>query len=266
VDRNKDEDVFLARRRLIDAESQFLSAQTDYEAAVDDFKIRIGLPADTPVSIAEEQPRLLPVSLDESSAVAVALHNRLDLITSVDRVADQERQVRVASNGLLPDVGIALNYNTISNLHSDFHGGAFPDDTWNATGALTVGLPLQRQAERNTYRNALIELDQSRRDLDLQRDEVERDIVNQMRELKQIEQQIDLQEQQIAQEHRAVAVMEIRYEAGDVENRDLLDARQSLLDAQNELIDLLARHFIARLRLLRNLGVLFIDENGMWQT
>jgi outer membrane protein TolC len=264
VDRNKDEDVFLARRRLIDAESELLSAQTDYEAAVDDFKIRLGLPADTPVTIADVQPVLLPVALDEASAVEVALHNRLDLLTGEDRVADRERQVRNARNGLLPDVGLALNYNTIAN-HESFGQGAVPDE-WNATAALTVGLPLQRQAERNIYRNALIELDQSRRDLDLQHDQVERDIVNQLRDLRQIEQQIDLQNQQIAQEQRAVAVMEIRYEAGDVENRDLLDARQSLLDAQNQLIDLLARHFIARLRLLRNLGVLFIDDKGMWVT
>ena len=266
VDRNRDEDVFLARRRLIDAESQLLSAQTDYEAAVDDFKIRIGLPAETPVEIADEQPPFLPVSLDEASAVEVALHNRLDLLTGEDRVADQERQVRNARNGLLPDVDVGLNYNTISNVKGDFEDSLVPDDNWNATAALTVGLPLQRQLERNVYRNTLIELDQSRRNLDLQRDQVERDIVNQLRELRQIEQQIDLQRQQITQEQRAVAVMEIRYEAGDVENRDLLDARQSLLDAQNALIDLLARHFIARLTLLRNLGVLFIDQDGMWVT
>src|SRR5262249_33919632 len=158
---------------------------------------------------------------------------RLDLLTTADQVADQERGVRNARNGLLPDVGLALNYNTVANNQS-FSNGAAPDE-WNASAALTVGLPLQRQAERNAYRNALIALDQGRRNLDLQQDQIERDIINQLRELKQVEEQVDLQKQQIAQEQRAVAVMEIRYEAGDVENRDLLDARQSLLDAQNQL-------------------------------
>jgi outer membrane protein TolC len=63
-----------------------------------------------------------------------------------------------------------------------------------------------------------------------------------------------------------VAVTLIRYEAGDVDNRDLIDARRSLVSAQNALVDLLAAHFIRRLQLLRNLGVLFIGADGMWRS
>ena len=59
-------------------------------------------------------------------------------------------------------------------------------------------------------------------------------------------------------------VSEIRYEAGELENRDLLEARQSLIDAQNALIGLKVNHFIGRLRLLRSLVILFIDERGGW--
>ena len=53
--------------------------------------------------------------------------------------------------------------------------------------------------------------------------------------------------------------------AGDLANRDLLDARQSLVDAQNLLIRQQADHFVRSLILLRGLGVLFIDENGEWR-
>jgi len=62
-----------------------------------------------------------------------------------------------------------------------------------------------------------------------------------------------------------VAVFQIRYEAGELENRDLFDARQQLVDARNALINLKADHFIRSLRLLRDLGLLFVDENGMWR-
>ena len=77
-------------------------------------------------------------------------------------------------------------------------------------------------------------------------------------------QQIDLQVEQITQEQRAVTVTEIRYESGEASNRDLLDARQALIDAQNRLIDFKADHFIQQLNLRRDLGILFIDEKGMW--
>ena len=62
-----------------------------------------------------------------------------------------------------------------------------------------------------------------------------------------------------------MAVTLIRYEAGDVENRDLLEARQALVDAENEVITLKVSHFVSRLRLFRNLGLLFIEESGMWR-
>ena len=39
-----------------------------------------------------------------------------------------------------------------------------------------------------------------------------------------------------------------------------------LLDAQNALIDEQVNYEIARLGLLRDLGILFIDETGMWKS
>src|SRR5262245_35818443 len=64
VDRNEDKDVFLARRRVVDIENQLLGEQADYLEAVDRFKVRLGLPADAPVVIDENEPPYLSVSLD----------------------------------------------------------------------------------------------------------------------------------------------------------------------------------------------------------
>jgi outer membrane protein TolC len=261
VDRNRDEDVFLARRRVINAETDLLSARTSYEASVDEFKLRLGLSTSDPVIIADAEPPFEPVRLDPDSAVAVALHNRLDLITADEQLEDSERSLRIARNGLLPDLTLGAGYGLGGD--DDQLLDAVPDSP-SSSFSLALQLPLNRQGERNAYRSALIALDRARRDYTLLLDNTERDILDQLRQLERVEQQIDLQTQQIEQEQRAVAVTEIRYEAGDVDNRDLLDARQSLVDAQNALIDLKVDHFIARLSLLRDLGLLFIDDKGMW--
>ncbi|MGQ0551798.1 MAG: TolC family protein [Planctomycetota bacterium] len=262
VDRNRDEDVFLARRRLINAESDVLAARADYRRAVDSFKIRLGLSTDTPVEIADDSPPYEPVRLDADSAVSVALANRLDLRTAAERLQDDERALRIAADGLRPDLGLSVDYGQAGAGNAI--GPAKPDD-WSASAGLTLSLPLNRQAERNAYRSTQIALDRSRRDYELLLDGVDRDIRDQLRQLRRIEQQIELQIEQIAQEQRAVAVTEIRYEAGDAESRDLLDARQSLVDAQNALIDLKASHYTSRLRLLRDLGLLFVSAEGMWR-
>ena len=263
VDRYRDDDVFLARRREIEAEDALLVSRTDYELAVDDFKILIGLPTSAVVEIRDDEPLFEAVRIDPQSAVAAANHNRLDLHTERDQLEDAERQVRLARNGLLPDLDLSVNYGLDGGAGDIL--GASPD-RWNSSVGLTLDLPVDRKGERNAYRSSLIYLEQARRNHQRRLDEVERDILNQIRELGQLEKRIELQRDQIERERRAVAVTQIRYESGDAETRDLLDARQSLTVVQNALIELKVQHFIARLRLLRNMGILFVGENGMWRS
>ena len=263
VDRNQDDDVFLARRREIEAEDALLVARTDYRRALDDFKILLGQPTATEIRIATTEPVFAPVRVEPASAVEAAHHNRLDLHADRDRVTDAKRQVRIARDGLRPDLdmNVEATFADTDALIADVS-----PDRWSTSVGFTLGVPVDRKGERNAYRSALIRVDQARRDLQQRFDEVERDVRNQLRELAQVEKRIQLQKDQIERERRAVAVTQIRYESGDADNRDLLDARQGLTNAQNALIDLKVRHFIARLSLRRDLGILLIDDKGMWRS
>ena len=261
VDRNEDDDVFLARRREIEAEDALLVARTDYELAVDVFKILLGLPTAAEIRIMDEEPEFRSIAIDPETAVRIAHYNRLDLHTQRERVEDVERGLRLARNGLLPDLDLSVNYGLDGGTRA---GEDATPSHRSASIGVTLEVPLDRKAERNAYRSAQIGLDRARRDFEQRLDEVERDVLNQLRELGQIEKRIQLQVDQIEFEKRAVAVTRFRYEAGDVDNRALLEARQGLTNAQNALIDLKVDHFIARLQLRRDLGVLFIDTKGMW--
>lgn len=263
VDRNQDDDVFLAQRREIDAEDALLVARTDYQLALDNFKILLGLPTAAAIDIVADEPEFRPVRVDPDSTVQVAYHNRLDLHTARDRLEDTERRVRLAKNALLPDWDVTVDYRFDSDTDRAFRR-ATPEH-WTTTIGVDLEIPVDRKAERNAYRSAQIGLDRADRDYTRLLDEVRRDILDQVRELAQLEKRIRLQTDKMAQDKKAVAVTQIRYEAGDADNRDLLDARQGLIDAQNSLIALKVRHFTARLRLLRNTGVMFVNENGMWQ-
>jgi outer membrane protein TolC len=262
TDRARPDDVFLARRREIEAEDALLVSRTDYKLALDDFKILLGLPTASPIELVDDEPEFQAVRIDPQSAVQVAHHNRLDLQTIRDRVEDTERQVRLASNGLLPDLDLSVDWAFDNDVSKPYDP---TPERWSAAVGATLELPLDRKSERNAYRSALIALAQTRRDLERRLDEVERDILDQLRELQQLEKRITLQKDQVAFEKKAVEVTRIRRESGEAQTRDLLDARQGLINAQNALINLKVQHFVARLRLRRNLGVLFIDEEGMWR-
>jgi len=262
VDRNDEQQVFRARRREIETENDLIDARASYRRAVDAFRVRLGLPGSVEVAVTDQAPEFQPIDMDDDSAVAAALYNRLDLQTQADQVEDVERQLHIAENGLLPDLNLDASY----GLDGDGPtlDRASPHQ-WSSSIGLTMEVPLQRTRERNTLRSAQIALDRARRDLQEQRDQLDIDVRDQLRQLRSIEQQLVLQRDQIEEEKKAVAVMQIRYESGNADNRDLIEARQALIQAENALIRLEVDHFVRRLELHRALGVLFIDENGMWQ-
>lgn len=262
VDRIKEQDMFRARTREINAEDEMISARAAYQRAVDEFKIFLGMPTTAAIDIVEAEPPFDPVRIELDSAVRAAHHNRLDLLSQKEQLDDVRRSVRIASNSLLPDLGVSVGADFTGN--DGRLGGAAPD-VWSASAAVTMEIPLQRKPERNSYRSSLIALAQAERNYQQRLDQLELDIRDQMRQLDSVEKRILLQNEQIVQQDKSVAVFQIRYEAGELENRDLFDARQQLVDARNQLINLKTDHFIRALRLLRDLGLLFVDDNGMWR-
>lgn len=262
VGRNAEQEVFRARRREIEAKDQLITARSTYDRALDEFKILLGLPTTSLIDIAEAEPPYDPVRLDERSAVAAARHNRLDLITERQRVEDAERALRIAENGLLPGLDLVASHG-LNGADSSF-ASAGPSD-WTSSIGVVFTVPLRQKAQRNNYRSAMIALEQAKRALTLREDQLDLDIRDQLRRLRSTEERIELQKEQIVREQGAVTVTQIRYESGKLENRDLLEARQALVNAQNALIRLKTEHFVGRLRLLQNLGLFFIGPQGMWR-
>jgi len=262
VDRSTEVEVYRARRREIDAENRLLDARAAFERARDQFKIQLGIPTAETIKLVAAEPPFESVRLEADSAVRAAIHNRLDLITDRQSLEDAERGLAIAEDALLPDLNLVASYGR-AGAGDDLRSAS--PDRWSSSIGLEFSVPLQRLPQRNAYRSTLIGVEQARRDLQLREDQLELEIRNAMRNLKSIEERIALQEDQIVQERRAARVTRIRFEGGAGSNRDLLEAEQGLVNAENALIRLKVDHFVARLRLLRDMGVFFVDEGGMWR-
>jgi len=84
------------------------------------------------------------------------------------------------------------------------------------------------------------------------------------RELERREQTLVTQRMLIQIQESQERVAQIKFEDGEISNRDLVEAKQDLLEAKNRLIREKVSYEITRLRLLKDLGILFIDDSGMW--
>jgi outer membrane protein TolC len=126
-------------------------------------------------------------------------------------------------------------------------------------------VPIDRVRERSAYRQSLIGLAQARRSLEEFEDNLRVEIHSAFRELERRLESLAIQRQLIEDQTKNLRIAELLFERGDNENRDVIEANQSLLDAQNALIDEQVSYEIARLRLMRDLGILFVDETGMWK-
>ncbi len=255
------------RQALLNAESQWVNALSDYRSQLDAFKIRLGLPVDENVILEYKELKKLKIEdpeVSRSDAVKIAVATRPDLVTSQDRIIDAERGIKVAKNGLLPGLDVGVNYDAISDSgdispHINF-------DRRNLSATLDVDLPFDRKEDRNTYRTSMIVLDQAKRQNELNFDQVRLQIYDDWRALEQAKRNYEISELGVALAQRRLEEQVLLAELGQGEARDLVDAQRDLVNAQNQRTATLVTHTLARLRLWQDMGILYINKDGSWVT
>jgi outer membrane protein TolC len=264
VGRRDELNVLRARRSELTARNDLLEAEETLRLALDRFRIFLGLSEDQPVDVQPDPPPFTPVVFDVDSAVQVALANRLDLLNRREQLEDVERGLLIARDALRPDLNLRLgtSYGTSNAFESPFGGDLERAD---ASLAIDLAVPIDRLNQRNSYRSAQIGLERARRDLEEFEDNLRVDVQSSFRGLVRREQSLEIQRQLIEDQTKNLRIAELRFERGEIENRDVVEASQSLLSAQNSLINEQVNYEIDRLELLRALGILFIDEKGMWK-
>lgn len=264
-DRRTQNQLGRLRQAKLQSESRWIDAIRVYLQRLDEFKISLGIPVDEKIVLDDRELQKLKIDepgITRDQSVEIALVTRPDLATASDLVADAERRIKVAKNGLLPKLDVALDYNAVSD----------PDDTTPAinwerrrwAGSLDLDLPLDRKAERNIYRATLIEVERARRAEELARDRARLELYDSWRALEQERLSFDIAEQGVALAARRLEEQLLLGELGRGEARDLVDAQEDLVDAQNQRTATLIDHTLARLRLWRDMGILYIKPDGSW--
>jgi outer membrane protein TolC len=216
-------------------------------------------PADAPVELVPTSYEGAgPLEMDEAVAVKLALENRLDLRVAVGEVFDAQRQVVVKADALRAGLTLGGSAQLSGSDSSSSDGGKY-------AALLSLDLPIERTRERNDYRNSLIQLEQATRSVQELEDQIKMSIRNSLRSLLESRESLKIQAQSVVVAEKRVRSSTLFLEAGRTEIRDLLEAQDDLLLAQNSLTAAVVNYRIAELELQRDLDVLKINEQGLWQ-
>ncbi len=149
----------LASQRTLFAVDRLSEQEEQYRLALDLFKVKIGVDADTPVRIEPEMLDLPVPEVTPDQAVHAALDYRLDVQNLRDQLDDLKRQVDIARNGLLPDLRItgtliqpvgSTAYDNVIN--TDFEGT-------DARAGVVMTIPLDQTNEQIALRRAQVILE-----------------------------------------------------------------------------------------------------------
>ncbi len=242
------------------------NSQDRYQLAKDRFKVRLGLPVDVDLVIRPVTLVLPEPSISVSLAAQLALSLRLDFQTAVDRIGDFKRAVENAKNQTLPDLDVAASARFSNEDEPGIGGDLAPaydlEDTDYSLG-VTFGLPLDREIERLTLRQATINLARAERNLTQTRDILIVEARAAVREIERARFALQLQEAAIDINQERLRQLEI--DAAAVDAQIQLDAENELLQSRNDRDAALRDLRVAILNYLLVTGQMRVEPDGTFQ-
>jgi hypothetical protein len=249
-----------ARQQRLDAQNQLITSQQDYQNQLDDFKILLGMPVDDRLEIVGVALQVPVPDLRNIDFISIAEKHRLLLQTARDQVEDARRGISIASNGLLPDLDLTAS-GRIGN-RADTAAANIDSRTATYSAGATLDWPLDRLRERNNYRAALIDFERSQRNLVATRDTIAADVRTAARAVESALFTLDIQRRSIDLAQRRVEYSNELLIQGKAQARDVTEAQNALLNAQNSFDRAKADLQIQILRLLRDTGTLRVDPDA----
>ena len=217
-----------------------------------------------------ESIRFELVELTFEQALAIATVYRRDWMNARAALVDAWRLIYFNANDLLSNLDIVFS-GDLGNV------GDNPFRFRDSRGRLRVGLefdaPLTRLAERNVYRQSLIEYQQARRSYYQFRDRVYQGLRNTLRQLRLNEVNFELRRAAVHVAISQVDLTQLRLseppkpgqtlQLSNTTARDLVQSLSDLLNVQNDFLSVWVNYEVQRLNLDFDLGVMELAPDGL---
>lgn len=216
-----------------------------------------------------------PIELTSDQAVEIARSNRLDWMNNRASLVDTWRLIEFNANRLKSDLQVTIN----GDLRSSGDNLArISADNSSLSMGLRFDAPFTRLLERNNYRQALIDYQQSRRRLIQFEDGVNSTMRQTLRQLDQLRTNLEIQRRAVAISIRRVDFTQAELNKplplpvpgqaqptfGPTAVNNLLSALADLRNSQNNFMSVWLNYYATRMSLMRDLGIMKLDQQGRW--
>ncbi|MDB5289841.1 MAG: outer membrane protein [Phycisphaerales bacterium] len=255
-------EVQRSEQALLQGENDLSDALANYQDSVDSFKLILGMPVEEDLDAMPSELEVNVPQLEGRDVIAVAEQYRLELQTARDQIDDARRQVAVAQNGLLPDLNVTAQTDFGNRILVSTPAKSFDDRATTYSAGVTLGLPLDRLAERNVYRQSLIQFEQAQRSFADLRDSVAAQVRAAVRGIRAAQVSLDLQRRGIRLAERRLDYSLELLKRGTASARDVVESQSSLLEAQDNFSAARATLQVSVLQFLNDTGTLRVDPEA----
>ena len=256
-----------AIQRRLSGRSSYIRAVQQYQALLDEFKKKLEIPLGVHLNLDDsnlddlKKIGLQLISVTDRAGYEMAVTNKMDILNEIDRFEDSKRKIKVAADALRANLtfltDVSLQNETTD--YADFDPGNFRTST-----GLELDLPFDRRSQRNTFRTRLIEFEREIRSLTITLDNARDAVREDLRDLEQLRQNYEIQKEALVLANQRVEVTPQLIESRRAQIRDLLEAQDAQLAAQNAVSAALVDYLAAKLKFLIDIGVLNTAGDRWW--
>ena len=213
----------------------------------------------------EDVGGLVPIELPADEAMLTGLVTRFDLMNERGALADAWRDIKLAGD----DLRSVLNLRASQTIQTDPTVNRPFDFTFDESETqlgLTFDAPLNRRAQRNTYRVALINYNVALRNLSQLEDDIKFALRSDLRDLQLDREQysIAVASAALASDRRLSTRKQLDVGRGNITARDFLEAQQAYTLSLNSVASEHIGYILDRIELFLDMELLQVDERGFW--
>ena len=240
-------DVDRSEVEALTQKQRVLSLENDLSKQKINLARMTGLPPNEHFEISDDVPFAAAPPVAAEDAFKQALDNRSDLKSAEAQVRAAERGKSAAKGELLPSLSVAGDYGVIGTNPSQSHG------TFTASATLRVPI-WQGGRAKGDIEQADAALVQRRAELEDLKGQVESDIREAYLDVATAASQVEVAQRNIHVTEEALDLTRQRYEAGIIDNVEVVQAQESVTSAKLDYINSVFAHNVAKLSLARAVG------------